>query len=197
MATRKRRSARRRVHRAAANPRGRRRTSASLRTRRANPLFRRRRRFRRRLNPVKTVIFIEGGKLAISGALIGFTQPIVRSFVGQWLGSSPIASAGITFGTAYLLSMLSRLTSFTRKLEDPLILSGATIVAAQLLSAYVLPLIQRTTAGLNPTMSGRGMRGIGVMTGIPPNVVLPPPPPPAAAANGLQGIGARPGSYAY
>lgn len=209
MATRKRRhtSRRRRTVAAAVNPRRRRRT-ATVRHRRSTALLstRRRRnpsrrRHHRRRNPVRASLFAEGTKLAISGALIGFTQPFVRGIAGQWVGSSPIASAAITFGTAYGLSFLSRLTSFTRKLEDPLLLSGATIAVAQLISSYVLPLLRPAGGAVNPTMSGRygaGMRGIAaVPTTVPPGYAPLPPPPPQAAANGMRGIAAypTPGSF--
>jgi hypothetical protein len=144
-------------------------------------------------------LFAEGTKLAISGALIGFTQPIVRGFVGQWVGASPLASAAITFGTAYGLSFLSRLTDFTKKLENPLLLSGATIAVAQLISSYVLPLLRPAGGAANPTMSGRyGMRGIAaVPSSVPPGIAPPMPPPQAAAGNGMRGIAAypTPGSF--
>lgn len=123
---------------------------------------------RRRHNPVKAGIFVEGGKLAISGALIGIGQPIVRSFVGPYLGTSPIASAGLTFGTAWLLSMVSRATTLTKKLEDPLLLSGATIAAAQLLSTYVLPLLRPGGAATSPLVAGlRGSRQMGDLVTLP------------------------------
>lgn len=209
MATRKRRHTTRRRRRATAavNPRRRRRTAvvrhrrstALMTTNRRNPSHRRR--HHRRLNPVRASLFAEGTKLAISGALIGFTQPLVRGFVGQWVGSSPIASAAITFGTAYGLSFLSRLTNFTKKLEDPLLLSGATIAVAQLISSYVLPLLRPATTA-NNTMSGRygpGMRGIAAVpsTNPPGYAPLPPMPPPQAAANGMQGIAAYPTPGAF
>jgi hypothetical protein len=139
---------------------------------------------------------IAGGfKLAAAGAVIGIFQPFVRSFVGQYVGASPIASAGITLGTAYALSFVAKFIPFTRKYEDDILLAGATIAAAQLISAYVQPYLK---IGNNPLMSGprygvrRGMRGIAAVHGIPPQIV-PPPLPPQGQMNGLA---MRPGVYA-
>jgi hypothetical protein len=172
--------------------------------RRANPIRHRRRRHSRRRNPVSGGIITAGFRLAAAGAVIGIAQPFVRSFAASYVGSSPLASAGITFGTAYGLSWLAKFTSFTRKYEHDILLAGATIAAAQLISAYVTPRLGFGGGTMQGPLARRGMygrngmRGIAAVSGTPP-LIAPPPLPPAAAANaaGMSGIAARPGNWGY
>lgn len=112
----------------------------------------------RRRNPIGTGTIIEGAKLAGSGIIIGFVQPMVRSFIGPWLGTSIWGSAGVTLATGYTLSYASKLTRFTAAFQRPLELATWTIVATQLASSFVLPLLRPMGAGANPTMSGRSRR---------------------------------------
>ncbi len=208
MATRKRRATRRRRSVARAhnpiNPTRRRRTRRTRRAgvfaRRRNPInpTRRRRSGRRRhRNPLTGRVVFEGFKLAAAGAVIGIAQPFVRNLVGPYLGTSPIASAGVTLLTGYGLSFIAKFIPFTRKYEDTILLAAATIAGAQVLSAYVQPYLK--LGGSNPLMSAprgyrRGMRGIGIATGVPPQLVPAPPPPPT---NGMQGMGVRTGAWGY
>lgn len=216
MATRKRRrSTKRRVRRARSrnpvnpvNPvRRRRRRSTRRRStvyaRRRNPInpTRRRRRSgrrRARRNPV-TGVLGRAVPLVIGSAAIGFTAPfttqLVSRFAPQLLGT-PIGMAGVTFGTGWALSLLAGAFAFTRKWKDDVMLAGAVLAGGQLFSAYVAPMIPRLGGQGGNGMGRRynqGMRGIGVMTGIPPNMALPPP---ANNSQGMQGIGMRPGNYA-
>lgn len=155
-----------------------------------------------------------GLRLAGAGAVIGLAQPMVRSFVAPYVGATPIASAGITLGTAWLVSKATSFIPFLKKYENDFLIAGATIAGAQLISAYVSPYLSRVV----PTMSApryrraglgqdgawrgrpwRGQNGIAVVTNQPPLHVLPPPSRQAAAngqaANGMQGMGMRPGAY--
>lgn len=187
------------------NPTRRRRRSTRRRTVYArhrnpiNPVRRRRRRHTHRRNPVSGGLIMTGFRLALAGAAIGMAQPFIRNFAAPWLGGGPIASAGITFGTSYLLSFATKFIPFTRRYENDILLAGATIAAAQIVSAYVLPAL-RIGGGANPMMGApryrRGMRGIGITTGIPPTIV-PPPLPPPGANNGMQGLAMRNGQFGY
>lgn len=137
-------------------------TSRRGRRRVANP----RRRGGRRRNPISTGTVAEGFKLAGSGVLIGFAQPWVRGLVGRFLPTGPIASAGVTLGTAYGLSWLSKMTGYTRTLERPLQLAGWTIVGAQVISTYVLPWVNSVFSGLSlgsgsTTTNGATTSGLG------------------------------------
>lgn len=209
MATRRRkRSTRRRAH-PIINPvnstRRRRRRATRRRTvytrhrSPVNPVRHRRRRYGRRHNPVSGSIIWLGAQYALAGLAIGAVQPTVRSFVAPYVGASPIASAGITFGTAWLLSMGARFVPFLKKYENTILVAGATIASAQVISAYAGQFIPRLGGGA--TMGAprwrRGMRGIGIATGIPPHVVPPPLPPANGAGNGMQGIGMRNGAWGY
>lgn len=124
----------------------------------ANP---RRHRARRR-NPISTGTVKEGFLLAGGGVLIGFAQPWVRGLVGRFLPTGPIASAGITLGTAYGLSYLSKMAGPTRVIGRPLVLAGWTIVGAQVISTYILPWVNSVFSGLNLGSGvGNGASGLG------------------------------------
>lgn len=168
----------------------RRRQSKSTRRRSTvKPVFARRRRSPRRHNPTAGL----AGKaftLAGAGALIGITQPFVRNFVGPYVGAGPLVAAGVTFGTAWGLSLVAGMIPFTRRWKDDILLAGGTIAAAQLISTYVLPAL-RIGGGGGSNGMGRygnryGIRGIAAVHGVPPHI-LPPPPP---QANGMKGIAA-------
>lgn len=141
--------------------------------------------------------------LAGAGALIGLVQPMVGRYVLPYVGVSPITQAGLAFGTGWLLSMAAGLTSFTRKYKNDVLLAGGVVAAAQLISAYVVPMIRARLApapapqngdGMGRWVGNRwrtGMGGIAMMTNVPPAIAPPPPPP--AGSQGMQGIGMRPG----
>lgn len=143
-----------------------------------------------------------GIQYAAAGAVIGVAQPFVRSLVGGFVGSSPIANAGITFGTAWGLSKLTGVFNATKRYENAFLIAGATIASAQLISTYVLPYLRLGGGSANPTgtMSGpywsrgRRMRGIAAVPSTqPPGLAAAPPPPPAS----MHGIAAypTPGSF--
>lgn len=212
MATRK-RKARGRRPRARANPinpvnptrrrttkrRGRRSAVYARRRNPINPTRRRRRsglfgRRRARRNPV-TGVLGRAIPLVIGSALIGTAAPFVTQVVVRFapqLVTTPAGVAATTFGTGWALSALARMFAFTRRWSDDVLLAGAVLAGGQLFTAYVAPTL-RLGNGMGRRGYGNGMRGIGVMTGIPPQMVLPPPPP---SGNGMQGVGMRPGNYA-
>lgn len=218
MAARKRRhSSTTKRRRRAANPK-RRRSTAIVRARRSNALFTRRRRranplrrrgrrigARRRRNPVSSGVIAEGLVLGASGIVIGLTQPFVRGLVDKFVGASPLASAGVTLGTAYGLSWLAGMIKAASSYKKPLELAGWTLAFTQLATSYVLPML-RPGSGAPAGMSGpyrrRGMSGIAAVHGIPPIITPPPlPPAPATAQNGnsssgMSGMAAIPGRFA-
>lgn len=153
------------------------------------------RRHRRRRNPVSTGTIAEGFKLAVAGMVIGFVQPTVRNLIGRFLPTGPIASAGVTLGTAYGLGYLAKFTSFTRNWQRPIELAGWTIAATQLVTTYVLPALSGITAGagVRTGMSGQRMRGIAAVTGVPPQI-LPPSPVPTSQ-QGMHGLATVPGRF--
>jgi hypothetical protein len=208
MATRrKRKGGRRRVTRARSrspinpvNPTRRRRRSSRRRStvyaRRRNPInpTRRRRRIGRRRshrNPV-TGVLGRAIPLVIGSAVIGATAPFTAQIVGRFapqLLGNPIGVAATTFGTGWALSLLARAFAFTRKWSDDVMLAGAVLAGGQLFTAYVAPMIPRLGGGGNGMgrrYPGRGMSGIGVMTGIPPGMVALPP---MTNNQSMQGIG--------
>lgn len=212
MATRKRKTGGRRRTRARANPINpvnptRRRTTrrrgrrSAVYARRRNPINPTRRRRRslfarsRRRNPV-TGLAGRAVPLVLGSAAIGMTAPFLTQiavrFAPQIVGT-PIGIAGVTFGTGWLLSMLAGAFAFTRRWRDDVLLAGAVLAGGQLFTAYVAPMIRIGGGGMGRRGYSNGMRGIGVMTGIPPNM-LPAPPP--QNGNGMRGVGMRPGSYA-
>lgn len=159
------------------------------------------RRYARRYhNPLTGGLVGKAFTLAGAGAVIGLTQPFVGNFVRPYLGSfgaSPIAGAGITFGTSWLLSVGAGMFAFTRKWKDDILLAGGTIAAAQLISAYVMPALRLGNGNRNGAGMGRyGMRGIGMMTDVPPQLrIAPPPSRRNGNGNGMQGVGMRQGVY--
>jgi len=185
--TRRRRSTRRRGRRSA------------VYARRHNPINPSRRRGRRRYsrrrrNPV-TGVFGRAVPLVIGSAAIGFATPFVSQFVVRFapqLVTTPVGVAATTFGTGWALSALARMFAFTRRWADDVLLAGAVLAGGQLFTAYVAPAI-RLNNGMGRRYVRNGMGGIGIMTGIPPNLVIAPPPP---NSNGMQGVGMRPGVYA-
>lgn len=211
MATRKRR--RRGTRRASArrnpvnpvNPARRRRSTrrrgrrSSVYARRRNPIINptrrrgRRRYSRRRRNPVTGVVG-RAIPLVIGSAAVGFATPFVSQFVVRFapqIATTPVGVAATTFGTGWALSALARMFAFTRRWADDVLLAGAVLAGGQLFTAYVAPAIRLGNGGMG--RRGYGMRGIGAMPTIPPNIL---PPPPAPNGNGMQGVGVRPGMYA-
>jgi len=204
MATRKRKSSKRRVHRARAhnpiNPTRRRksatrkrRSSVFARTRRHNPVnpTRRRRRIGRRRhhrNPVTGVVG-RAIPLVVGSAVIAFAKQFVSPLivrVAPQIVATPIGAAGTTFATGWAVSAVARMFSFTRRWADDLLLAGAVMAGGQIFSAYVAPMIPG--AGMSgPYRGRRGMNGIGVMTNIPPGINALPPVP--GNNNGMQGVG--------
>jgi len=216
MATRKRRSTKRRVHRARSrnpvnpvNPVRRRRRRSSTRPRRhsvfarrrrnpVNPTHRRRRigRRRHRRNP-----FGGGGEVidfAGAGIFLGLAQPFASRLIGpyaQALGqfSGPVITAATGWGLSKVLEMFG----LTRRFAKAARILGYSTAVIQ----FVQPFVARTLgAAINGGQGNgmgwarRGMGGIGMMTNVPPTGVLPPPPPPSRRS-GMQGVGVRPGNY--
>jgi glutamate synthase domain-containing protein 2 len=208
MATRKRRrSTRRRTvrHTAARTTAPKRRRSTRRRRhtvfarRRAvgNPYHRRRRRAvnprRRRRNPLGGA----GGEIlnfTVAGLAQGIAMPFVGGFAGRFLPFGQYNPPIIAFGTGWLLSQVFKMFGITRRFSHPAMVFGSATAAMMVLQ----PIVARTIGGgapANPTMAGpyrrAGMRGIGVMPGIPQGVGMAPMGPPAA--NGMQGLGMWPG----
>ena len=209
MATRKRKSSKRRASTKRRNPvnpvnptrrrrstkrRGRRSTVYARRRNPINPTRRRRsgRRRARRSNPV-TGVLGRAIPLVIGSAVIGATAPFTAQIVGRFapqLLGNPIGVAATTFGTGWALSLLAGAFAFTRKWKDDVMLAGAVLAGGQLFTAYVAPMIPRLGGGqggngMGRRYPGRGMSGIGVMTGIPPGMALAPP----VNNTGMQGVG--------
>ncbi|OQB32222.1 MAG: hypothetical protein BWY07_01981 [Candidatus Hydrogenedentes bacterium ADurb.Bin170] len=126
---------------------------------------------RRKRNPFNTGIVAEGAKLAVSGAVIGFAQPWVRSIVGRFLPSGKIADAGVTLATSYGLAALAKFTPYTRNWERSIQLAGWSIVAAQVVSSFVVPWASQVANSLNLSgASGLGRmrrRGMGDLVSLP------------------------------
>ena len=211
MATRKRRSTKRRVRRARSrnpvnpvNPtrrarrrRGRRSTVYARRRNPVNPVnpSRRRRRYGRRRSARRNPVTGTLGRavpIVIGSALIGastqFVAPVVARFAPQ-LVATPIGIAATTFGTGWALSMVARAFAFTRKWADDVMLAGAVLAGGQLFSAYVAPMVPGLRGqggnGLGRRYQRNGLNGIGVMTGIPPGMPMLPAAP---VNNGMQGM---------
>lgn len=199
MATRKRRRSTTRRRKSAVNP-PRRRRRATVRSRRNVSLFkprRLRRRVRtRRRNPMGGGIVGEAINFAVAGFAIGAMQPVIARFVPNFGAFTvPVTSVATGFG----LGWLAGFTRFTSPFKRPLQIMGFALAITTLAG----PLVRQIMGGVGRSngMSGRrnGMlRGIAAIHGIPPMIVPPPLPPPGAAnANGMNGIAARPGNYAY
>jgi hypothetical protein len=215
MATRKRRSSKRRVHRARAhnpvNPTRRRKTSTRrrrhsvfARTRRHNPVnptHRRRRRTGRRRHSFRNPLRGAGSEIlnfAGAGIGLGLFQPLVSRFAGPYVaGLGQYAAPALTAGSGWLLSKVLEQFSFTRRFAHPALVLGFSTAVIQI----VQPIVSRTLAGAGGGMAGpysgyrpRGMAGIGMATGVPPMITPPPLPPPQA--QGMSGMAMRPGVYA-
>lgn len=220
---------RRRVYarRAAPNPRRRRANPVHRRRRHAvfarrrrhtNPVHHRRR--HRRRNPHTGVSGGEVINFAISGMALAIAQPIVGNIVGGFAGNllGQFTSPAITALTGWGLGQLASMTHTTSRFARPLVVLGLSTAVIQIVQPYISGLLGGSKAAA-PTMHGwpqgysgwhpqrigavrrRGfpMRGIGVVTGIPPTITAPPMPPAATApaATGMQGIGVRPGVWAH
>ncbi|MBO0719213.1 MAG: hypothetical protein J2P41_00190 [Blastocatellia bacterium] len=209
-----------------ANPR-RRRASVFMRTRRRhNPIrHHHRRHHRRRRNPLG----VSGSQItdfAISGLGLAMFQPIVNRFIGGILPLGQFTSPAVTAISGWGLSKIFGLFNFTRRFEHPTLILGFSTAVIQIVQPYVSNLVggiggataapvmhgwPQGYSGWNPQRigrfrypyRGRAMRGIGVVTGIPPTITAPPAiptPAPAQAAGaptGMQGLGMRPGVWAH
>lgn len=183
------------TRRRATRRRGRRR---SVYARRRNPIInptRRRRYGRRRARRNPAGIAGRAVPLVLGSAAIGMAAPFVSQVVVRFapqLVATPIGVAATTFGTGWLLSALAGAFAFTRRWKDDVLLAGAVLAGGQLFTAYVAPMIR-----LGNGMGRRnGLRGIGMMTDIPPQLRLAPPPSRRNGnGNGMQGVGMRQGVY--
>lgn len=142
-------------------------SSGSAKGKKSNPSKRPRKR-----NPFNASIVTEGAKLAVSGAVIGFAQPWVRSLVGRFLPTGKIADAGVTLATSYGLGALARMTPYTRNWERSIQLAGWSIVAAQVVSSFVVPYASQLANSLNLSGGASGLgrmrrRGMGDIVSLP------------------------------
>lgn len=136
--------------------------------------------------------------LAGAGAAIGLLQPFIGRFVTPYIGVSPLSTAGLAFGTGWILSMAAGLTSFTRRFKNDILLAGGVVAAAQLISAYVVPALRLRMAP-PPAQNGNGMgrrfyNGMGGIAAIPGTFPGPMlnmgPVPTGAPGQGMQGMAA-------
>jgi hypothetical protein len=130
----------------------------------------------------------------VAGLAQGIAMPFVGGFAGRFLPFGQYNPPIIAFGTGWLLSQVFKMFGITRRFSHPAMVFGSATAAMMVLQ----PIVARTIGGgapANPTMAGpyrrAGMRGIGVMPGIPQGVGMAPMGPPAA--NGMQGLGMWPG----
>ena len=189
-----------------ANPKKRRHTSARSKTTRRthakkhNPVngrYTRRRHARRHHNPLRGA-GTEIINFTVAGIGLGLVQPFVTRFAGGFLPFGQYNAPVLSAGTGWLLSKAFEMFSFTRRFAHPTLIFGFATAAMQVLQPIVRNAIGVGGAG-NPTMGApmgwnrRPMRGIGVVTGIPPGIA--PMPPVVPGNKGMQGIGVRPGVY--
>jgi len=161
----------------------------------ANPPHRRRHTRRRHHNPLRGA-GTEIINFTVAGIGLGFFQPVVTRFVGGMLPFGQYNAPILSAGSGWLLSKAFEMFSFTRRFAHPTLIFGFATAAMQVLQ----PIVRSAIGGVgNPTMAAppgwqrRPMRGIGVVTGIPPGIA---PMPPAVPGNkGMQGIGVRPGVW--
>lgn len=214
MATRKRKSSKRKTVRRAA-PRkvankARRHASKRRTTRRVyasrrhhNPVHHRRsaRRRHRSENPLGAA----GSEIinfTVAGLAQGIAQPIIGGFAGRFLPFGQYNGPIVTAGTGWVLSKVFGMFGLTRRFAHASLVFGFAAAAMQVLQ----PIVGRALVGVgagapaNPTMAGPGrrmVRGIGAMTDIPPSRVLPPPSRQAGNnANTMAGVGMRQGNWA-
>ncbi len=188
---------RRRRRRSSTRPR---RHSVFARRRRnpVNPVHHRRRRIGRRRhhgNP-----FGGSGEVidfAGAGIGLGLFQPLVSRFVGPYLPLGQYTGPVLTALSGWGLSKIFEMFGFTRRFAKPARILGYSTAVIQIVQPLVAralgPVINGGGQGNGMGWTRSGMRGIGVMTGVPPTGVLPPPPPPSR--RGMQGVGMRPGNY--
>lgn len=227
-------SPRRRMSRRRSNPfaisytRGRRRRNYARSRRRANYGRRRRR------NPT-----VSGGQImefAVSGLVLAMVQPLASNFLGGIAGNllGNFTSPAITAATGWGLGFIADKMNFSRRFSQPLVILGLSTAVIQLVQPYFSNLLGGGASAPAPaqTMSGpwphtysgwtkwnpglgrqranRRLRGLGVVTAIPPMIMTPAGPvaatngstngasngqPPGAPA-GMSGFTVRPGVWA-
>ena len=174
-----------------------RRVHARKRGNPVNPVHRRRRHAHRRSNPLRGA-GTEILNFTVAGISLGLAQPFLTRFAGGLLPFGQYNAPILSAGTGWILSKAFEMFSFTRRFAHPTLIFGFATAAMQVLQPIVRNAIGVGGAG-NPTMSApmgwnrRPMRGIGVVTGIPPGIA--PLPPVVPGNKGMQGIGVRPGVY--
>lgn len=214
--------------------RHRRYTASNRSYRRRNPVRHHRRRYHhRRRNPID-VSGAKITDFVVGGITLSIAQPIASKFLGGILsGVAPtlgqFSGPIITAATGWAVGKLFHMSSATKRFSGPVEILGYSTAIIQLIQPFISNLLGGT--GLAPAapppapmMSGwpqgysgwtRGrmgamrrrphMRGIGVVTGIPPTITAPPIPPSAAAAAGnaatapasMHGFAMRPGVWAH
>jgi hypothetical protein len=214
MATRKRKSSKRRTVRARAhnpiNPTRRRKsvkrhsTKRRVYARRHNPVVHHRRRRvgrRRHRNPLAGA----SGEIlnfTVAGLAQGIVTPIVGGFAGRFLPFGQYNPPIITAGTGWLLSKAFGMFGATRRFAHPALVFGFAAAAMQVLQ----PIVARTIGGATGmngwpnSYSGwnrrPGMpRGIAAVTGVPPQI-MPPPMPAQNGQTGMNGMAVRNGQWA-
>jgi hypothetical protein len=182
---------------------------------------------RRRRNPSVGVSGGQVIDFAGAGLILAIGQPIVGNIVGNFAGNllGNFTSPAITALTGWGLGQLAHMFGPTRRFAHPLTVLGFSTAVIQIVQPYISNLLGGATAatptgpqlhgwpqgysGWNPQRIGRlrapryrrgfPMRGIGMMTGIPPVITAPPAPvaPPATGQQGMHGMGMRPGVWAH
>lgn len=182
-----------------------------------NPMRRHHRRHYRRRNPIG----VSGQEIinfAIGGLGLAMFQPIVNRFIGGLLPLGQFTSPAVTALSGWGLSYIFNIFPFTKKFAHPAMILGFSTAVIQIVQPYVSNLLGGVGAaptapimhgwpqgysGWNPQRigamrrRGRPIRGIGVVTGIPPTITPPPMPPAPAPGGAMQGLGVRPGVWAH
>jgi hypothetical protein len=170
---------------------------------------------------------------AVSGMALAIVQPIVGNVIGGFAGNllGTFTSPVITAATGWGLGHLAYMFTATKRFSHPLTVLGLSTALIQVIQPYVSNLIGGAAAAPAPTtMHGpwphtysgwnkwnpglgryrrHGMRGIGVVTAVPPMITAPMAAVPstsngstsgavpAGAPAGMQGFGVRPGVWAH
>jgi hypothetical protein len=163
-----------------------------------------------------------------AGLILAVTQPIVGNIVGGFAGNilGQYTSPAITALTGWGVGQLAGMFRFTHRFAQPLVVLGLSTAVIQIVQPWISGLLGGTKIAAHPATGmsgwpqgysgwnnqrigrfhpryrgGRPMRGIGMVTGIPPTITAPPMPPapaqPNGAPTGMQGLGMRPGVWAH